>query len=70
MMVHYGIIQTVLIGVAGFHEAEFGGGHVIKVIQSFTKAFEHSLTFPERTLKTLAEKGVKNCAGLAILVHN
>ena len=70
MMVHYGIIQTVLIGVAGFHKAEFGAGHVIQVIQSFTKAFEHSLTFPERTLKTLAEKGVKNCAGLAILVRN
>jgi lysine-N-methylase len=70
MMVHYGIIQTVLIGVAGFHKAEFGAGHVIQVIQSFTKAFEHSLTFPERTLKTLAEKGVKNCAALAILVRN
>jgi len=28
------------------------------------------LTFPERALKTLAEKGVKNCAALAILVRN
>ena len=70
MIVHYGIIQTVLIGLAGFHKAEFGTGHVIQVIQSFTKAFEHSLTFPERTLKTLAEKGVKSCAGLAILIRN
>ena len=43
---------------------------MIQVIQSFTKAFEHSLTFPERTLKTLAEKGVKNCAGMALLMRN
>jgi lysine-N-methylase len=70
MMVHYGIIQTVLIGVAGFHKTEFCAAHVIQVIQSFTKAFEHSLAFPERTLKTLAEKDVKNCAGLAMLVRN
>jgi lysine-N-methylase len=70
MIVHYGIIQTVLIGLAGFHKAEFGSGHVIKVIQSFTKAFEHSLTFPERTLQILAEKGVNSCAGLAILIRN
>jgi hypothetical protein len=43
---------------------------VIKVIQSFSKAFEHSLTFPERTLQILADKGVKNCASLAILIRN
>ncbi len=70
MMVHYAIIETVLVGLAGFHKAEFGSGHVVQVIQSFTKAFEHSLTFPERTLQILEEKGVKTCAGLAILIRN
>jgi len=70
MMGHYAIIQTVLIGLAGFHKAEFGAGHVVKVIQSFTKAFEHSLTFPRRALEILADKGVKTCAGLAILIRN
>jgi lysine-N-methylase len=70
MMAHYGIIQTVLIGVAGFHKARFDASHVIKVIQSFTKAFEHSLTFPQRTLQILAEKGVKTCASLGILLRN
>jgi lysine-N-methylase len=70
MMVHYAIIQTVLIGLAGFHKTDFATGHVIKLIQSFTKAFEHSLTFPERALQILAEKGVATCAGFAILVRN
>jgi lysine-N-methylase len=70
MMVHYAIIQTVLIGMAGVHKAEFGPSHAIQVIQSFTKAFEHSLTFPVRTLEILAEKGVNSAAGLAILLRN
>jgi len=51
MMVHYAIVQTMLIGLAGFHKAEFATGHVIKMIQSCMNAgmahavllFRHSL---------------------------
>lgn len=70
MMVHYAIIQMLLIGMAAFHKEQFGINEVIQVIQSYTKAFEHSLSFPERALKVLAEKGVKSCTELAILVMN
>jgi lysine-N-methylase len=70
MMVHYAIVQTMLIGVAGFHKTEFDAGYVIKLIQSSCKTFEHSLTFPGRALQTLADKGVKTCASLAILLRN
>jgi len=70
MLVHYGILQTVLIGVAGFHQAAFDAGQAVRVIQSFAKTFEHSLAFPERALKTLAEHRVETCGGLAILLRN
>jgi lysine-N-methylase len=70
IMVNYAIIQTILIGVAGLHRAEFAAGHVLKVIQSFSKTFEHSLSFPGRALQILAGKGVKTCADLAVLVRN
>jgi lysine-N-methylase len=70
MMAHYAIIQTLLIGMAAWHKTEFGTAEAILVIQSFTKAFEHSPSFAERSLKVLAEKGVTNCAMLAILVRN
>jgi lysine-N-methylase len=70
MLVHYAIIQTLLIGMAAFHQAEFGTTHAILVIQSFTKAFEHSPSFPERSLKILAGKGLKSCAALATLIRN
>ncbi len=61
MMVHYAIIQTLLIGMAAFHKEEFGPTEAILVIQSYTKAFEHSPSFPERSLKILAGKGLKSC---------
>jgi lysine-N-methylase len=70
MLVHYAIVQTVLTGLAGLHKTAFGVGHVIQVIQSFTKAFEHSLAFPKRALQILADKQVQSCASLAILVRN
>jgi len=70
MMTYYSIIQTILIGLAGFHESEFGAGQVIQLIQSFSKTFEHSVTFPERALQVIAHHGVKTCAGLAMLVRN
>ncbi len=57
MMVHYGIVQTLLIGMAAFHKDQFGTAEVIQVIQSFTKAFEHSLSFPERALKVSGQPG-------------
>jgi lysine-N-methylase len=70
MLVHYAIVQTMLIGLAGFHKAQFDAGHAIKVIQSSSKTFEHSLTFPPRALQSFADKGVKTCASLAILLRN
>jgi lysine-N-methylase len=70
MLVHYSIVQTVLIGVAGHHQAEFGVSHVIKVIQSTTKVFEHSASFPARALEILSDKRMKSCATLATLIRN
>ena len=70
MLVHYAIIQTLLVGMAAFHKTEFGTGHAILVIQSFAKAFEHSPSFPERALKILSGKGMKSGAALANLIRN
>lgn len=70
LMVHYAIIQTLMIGMAAWYKTEFGMAHAIQVIQSFTKAFEHSPSFSERALKVLGGKAMKSCAALAILIRN
>ncbi len=67
---YFGIVQTLLIGVAAFHKEHFGTAEAVEVIQSFTKTFEHSPTFPERALKKLADKRVTSCVMLAILLLN
>jgi len=69
LLVHYAIIQTVLIGVAAFHKEAFAAEHVVKVVQSSTKAFDHSQSFPAAALRLLAKKGVNNCAALALLLR-
>ena len=62
--------SPLLIGMAAFHKEEFGPKEAILVIQSYTKAFEHSPSFPERSLKILAAKGLKSCTTLANLIRN
>ena len=69
MLMHYGTIQSLLIGGAAFHKADFGAGHAIRVIQSFAKVFEHSVPFPDRALEILKTKGIQSCAGLAMFLR-
>ena len=70
MMVNYAVIQTVLVGLTGLYKTDFAAEHVIQVVQSTTRAFGHSLTFPDSALEILADKGVRTCASLAILLRN
>jgi len=70
LLIHYAIIQTVLIGRASLYKTQFSTTHAVQAIQSFAKTFEHSVPFPQRTFKTLADKGIQTCASLAILLRN
>jgi lysine-N-methylase len=70
MAVYYGLIETLLVGLAGFYKEAFGAEHVIRVIYTTTRTFEHSLTFPERILKTLEEKGLNSVRGAAVLIKS
>ena len=70
MIAYYAITNTVLIGMAGFHKSAFGTEHVIKALQSCTKTFEHSMTFPGRAIEMLAEKAMTTPASLCVLIRN
>jgi lysine-N-methylase len=70
MAVYYAIIKTVLIGMAGFHKTEFSAAHVIKLVQSCAKTFEHSVAFPARAFEILANHGIQDCVGMAMLIQN
>jgi lysine-N-methylase len=70
LLAHFGIVQTLLIGMAAFHKDHFSTAEAIETIQSFTKVFEHSPSFPERALDVLKQKGVTSSVMLAILLVN
>ena len=65
---NFAIIHTLLAGMAGFHKEAFGASQVIQVIYTFTRTFEHSLTFAQRVMQALEEKGLNNPPGVAVLV--
>jgi len=70
MIAHYAITKTLLIGMAGFHKSAFGVDHVIKLIQSCTKTFEHSLTYPGQVIRMLADKNMTSPESLCVLIQN
>jgi lysine-N-methylase len=70
MIAHYAITKTLLIGMAGFHKSAFGVEHVIKLIQSCTKTFEHSTTYPGQVIRMLADKAMTTPASLWVLIQN
>jgi len=70
MVLHYAALKTVLIGMSGYHKAELGTHHLLKLIQSYAKAFEHSTAYPPRASEILASKGMKSAASMGILIQN
>jgi lysine-N-methylase len=70
MVLHYAALKTVLIGMAGYHKSGLGTNHLIKLIQSYAKAFEHSTAYPPRAVEILAGKGMTNAASMAVLIQN
>jgi len=56
--------------MAAFHNAAFDVGHVLKLIQSSAKTFEHSLTYPGQVIEMLAEKNMTTPATLCVLIRN
>jgi lysine-N-methylase len=54
LVAHYALVKGLLIGMAGFHRSGFDASHVVKLIQSCAKTFEHSVTFPARAVEILA----------------
>ena len=51
MVVDFVVIETLLAGLAAFYGAAFGVPEALKLIQSATKTFEHSLSYPAKALE-------------------
>jgi lysine-N-methylase len=67
---YFSMSKTVMIGLAGKHKADFSLEHMVRAIQSISKTIEHCETYPIRLLEILTSKGIKDSAGMAVLIQN
>jgi lysine-N-methylase len=70
MVVDYVIVETLLAGLAVFYGERFGIPEALVLIQSATKTFEHSLTYPGKAVELLDQKGLTDCASIGMLIRD
>jgi lysine-N-methylase len=69
MVMQYVLVYGLLVGVAGEAREEFGEGHVVKVVQSFAKAVEHSPDFLRGINSFVVRRGLGSPRGIAMLLN-
>jgi lysine-N-methylase len=70
MIVDFVVIETLLAGLAATYGSGLGIPEALKVIQSATKTFEHSLSYPGKALELLAGKGLADSASIGMLIRD
>ena len=70
LCIHFAVIQTMLIGMAGHHREEFGAHHVVKFVYSFTRVTDHCPGFLQEVQAYLKEANLMNSSGMALLLKN
>jgi lysine-N-methylase len=68
MATQYAVIRGLLIGMAGHYRERFGAEHVIKLVQSFSKAVEHSPSYLKKAGDFIREHKLDGNQGLATLL--
>jgi lysine-N-methylase len=68
MTTQFAWINGLLIGIAGHHKQAFAAEHVIKAIQSFTRAVEHYPTVLQSINHYMADRGLNTLQGMAIML--
>lgn len=69
MVVHYALIKLLLIGTGSFHKG-LTTEQAVKVIQSYSKMFEHNPLMLRRLFNLLKESGYTTIPYMAILIKN
>jgi lysine-N-methylase len=64
------LMRGLLIGVAGFHGADFSAAHVVHTVQAASKHFDHHPEFPSLSHSLLVDSAMNDTRGLAILLRN
>ena len=69
-MTHYTIIRTLVIGMSGLYADTLGIDDLVRVIQSYAKAFQHSSAFNATAIQLLRDKGIRDSRTIVSLVSD
>ncbi|MCZ8523609.1 flagellin lysine-N-methylase [Paenibacillus mucilaginosus] len=69
MIMHYSLIKIHMVGIAG-HDQGLNTGSVIKLIQSISKTFEHSVEYFETIMTLVKENHFMSMPYMSILIKN
>jgi lysine-N-methylase len=70
LVLHYSMIRTLLIGMAGYHREGFSVKYVITLIQTFAKAIEHNLLYLKQAVQFISASDMNNTGGMTVLIKN
>jgi lysine-N-methylase len=68
MLTQFVLIHGLLIGMAGRYREEFGEDHVVKLVQSFSKAVEHNPNYLKEINRFIDDRNLGNPRGIATLL--
>ena len=69
LCVHLALVQMLLIGIAGHYREAFDSTHVVKLVQSFARTFEHSKQSQIHIKAFLRAHNLNRLGGIALLVQ-
>jgi len=69
MVTQYALVYGLLVGVAGHAREAFGEEHVVRLVQSFSKAVEHSPSYLKEINQLIASRGLGGPQGIAALLR-
>jgi lysine-N-methylase len=68
MLTQFVLIHGLLIGMAGRYREEFAEDHVVKLVQSFSKAVEHNPNYLKEINRFIDDRNLGNPRGIATLL--
>ena len=69
MALRYSVINALAAGMAAHYGSAFSAEHMVKLVQSFSKSFEHNLAIRETMLELVAEYRLTESSGIAMLLR-
>ena len=70
LVAQYAVINGLLIGMAGYYREAFGTDHVVKLVQSFSKAVEHNPSYLKQMGDFIRSRNLDNSQGLVTLLKS